>query len=149
MAQLRLQTYIEASPAYLFALHTDVRRIPEWFPGATTTLNGVVPASRVGTCYSLHTEHFDSRWLITRTRTPELHGRQFQLAGLSGRALMRFVPTRTGTQVDYDVRYRCSGIRGWLMARWRGVQIIEAYLRAEMEYLRAFAERTTLQGVRS
>ena len=139
MAVLRYDIWIEGSPAEVWAVYTDLERLPEWQTGAPQVADTSGPGDVVGTTYTVRRGPMTSRTTITAADPPTHHASRTQaVLGLTFELLADLMAERGGTRLALEARTdwpRGLGLVG---------RAVEAALLSEREALKELANLKAL-----
>lgn len=139
MATYRLSTYVNAPPERVFALWTDLDRMPEWIGGLTKVTDRTGPVDQKGTRYVSWFGSMKSPTEVLDVERPRFIRTRFGSAVLRGESEARFEDEAGGTRLvqTFQTRGVISAIFAWIFSKgaWKGS------FKGELEHFRELAER--------
>lgn len=130
---------VAAPPEHVFALWTNLDRVPEWIEGITAVSDVSGPLDRVGTSWTVHFGPMKSRSRVLEVVPPRRFVSEFGSWLLRGQSAATFEPDGDGTRLtqEYQTIGRVSAVSSWLFSRgsYRGS------FRGELETFARIAEQ--------
>ena len=131
MGTHRWTVWIDASPEQVFAIYTDINRLPEWEAGIREIEDGTGPGDRPGTTYSIRVDGvFRPSRLVTRTTG---------VLGLQARGTSELIPEAGGTRLT--IVYETTWPYRWLGRLLEKAMLNPSTLRRQLNNLKALVER--------
>ena len=105
MAVLKYDIWIEASPDEVWAVYTDLDRIPEWQTGAPRVAEASGSGDVVGTTYLVRRGPMTSRSTVTAADAPAHHASHTQaVLGLTFDLVADLTAADGGTRIALEAR---------------------------------------------
>ena len=105
MGTLRYSVWIDASPGEVWAVFTDLDRIPEWQTGAPRVAEASGPGDAVGSAYTVRRGPMGSRTTVTVAEAPTRYASHTDAAlGLKFDLLADLVAEHDGTRLRLEAR---------------------------------------------
>jgi uncharacterized protein YndB with AHSA1/START domain len=105
MAVLRYDIWIEASPAEVWAVYTDIDRLPEWQTGGPRVTEASGSGDVVGTSYIVRRGPMASRTTVTAADPPAHHATHTRaVLGLTFDLLADLTAEEGGTRLGLEAR---------------------------------------------
>ena len=139
MAEYRFTILIDAPPAHVFDLWTDLDRIPDWIEGVTRVSDTTGPADRSGTRYTVWFGRMASRTEVLEADPPHRIRTRFGNALLKGETTATFEPDGDRTRLVQV--FRTHGLISGAMARIFATGSYRGSFRGELETFRRIAEQ--------
>lgn len=110
MRKFTIPVQINAPVSQVFAMHTSVERIPEWFPGAQSVSDVTAPMDQPGARYTIHFSKQPSAYEEVLDVTPNrYHRRRFTMQNplmhIWGVATAEFETVAGGTAFELTLEY--------------------------------------------
>jgi uncharacterized protein YndB with AHSA1/START domain len=139
MPTFRLTTHVNAPPEQVFALWTDLDRMPEWIGGLTKVTDRTGPVDQKGSRYVSWFGSMKSPTEVLDVQRPRFIRTKFGSAVLRGETEASFEPEAGGTRIrqTFQTKGVVPAIFGWIFSRgaWKGS------FKGELEHFRQIAER--------
>ena len=139
MARYTFSIHVEATPAQVFALWTNLQRMGEWVGGVTGVTDISGPVDQAGTTYVVHFGPVKSPTHVIEAERPRLFTTRFGSWILRGKSSATFEADGNGTRVtqEFETVGRISAISSWLFSRGS----YEGSFRGELQKFGRIAER--------
>ena len=139
--------HVDAPPAHVFALWTDLQRMGEWVGGVTAVTDVSGPVDQVGSTYVVHFGPVKSPTGVLEADPPHRFATRFGSWILRGKSSATFEPDGNGTRVTqaFDTVGRISAISSWLFSRGS----YEGSFRGELQHFGRIAERDWREGAKA
>ena len=140
MGTHRWSVWIDAPVENVFAVYTDINRLPEWEAGIRKIEDVTGPGDRPGTTYAVRYGPFASRSEVVEAERPSrLVIRTAGVLGLQARGTSTLIPEAGGTLLT--ILYETTWRYPWLGRLLEKAMLNPSVLRRELNNLKALVER--------
>lgn len=144
MATYRFSVHVRAPREHVFALWTDLDRMPEWVGGVTKITDRSGPVAQAGTRYTVWFGGMRSETEVLEADPPGLLRTHFGNWLLKGENIATFEPEEDGTRLSQEMR--TEGLIAAIAARIFASGSYRGSFQGELE---AFAKLAELEGATS
>jgi uncharacterized protein YndB with AHSA1/START domain len=139
MARYRFTIHVDAPPAQVFDLWTNLERMHEWTEGVTKVTDVTGPVDQAGSRYTVWFGRMASRSEVLEADRPRLFRTRFGNRLLRGQAVATFEPESGGTRLTQE--FETEGLIPAIAARIFATGSYKGSFRGELETFRKLAER--------